>query len=495
MESGLIKVISQDVVKQDRTSKRGEVAGEAIHNVECADQDVGLSRQGNMDHFFAASSALIIAALLEISILYYLMASIFLALNGNTAMFLRNASLGYFGFVAAIYLVLFAASSTFSSHGIVAASPTYNVVNYGATGSGDDDDAQAFVKAWEDTCGDSGEKGTPTLAVPGGKKFRLSPVAFKGPCKSSSINVQIDGTLVAPSSLSGWKGCSSGRWLNFQDVANLNVKGSGQVDGQGSLWWDGAKGGCEKRPTALGFLNCINLVLSGLHHVNSPRNHISIINCHNGIISNLHITAPESSPNTDGIDISRSNNLDIHDLDIQTGDDCIAINGGSSNISITRVSCGPGHGISIGSLGKNGAYKTVEQVQVRDCTFRGTTNGVRIKTWQGGSGYAKNIIFNQIKLDAVSNPIIIDQFYNPGGAQLNEASSVVVSDVSFTSIRGTSASDQAITLSCSSVGCSDITFDNVDITSSKPGDTVTASCENCHGSATLTTPPVPCLNH
>ncbi|KAK3438173.1 hypothetical protein EUGRSUZ_C02787, partial [Eucalyptus grandis] len=389
------------------------------------------------------------------------------------------------GFVAAIYLVLFAASSTFSSHGIVAASTTYNVVNYGATGSGDDDDAQAFVKAWEDTCGDSGEKGTPTLAVPGGKKFRLSPVAFKGPCKSSSINVQIDGTLVAPSSLSGWKGCSSGKWLNFQDVANLNVKGSGQVDGQGSPWWDGAE--------ALAFSQCVNLVLSGLKHVNSPRNHISISGCDNGIVSNLQITAPESSPNTDGIDISHTNNLDIHDLDIQTGDDCIAINGGSSNISITRVSCGPGHGVSIGSLGKNGAYETVEQVQVRDCSFSGTTNGVRIKTWQGGSGYAKNIIFDQIKLDAVSNPIIIDQFYNPGGAQPNEASGVVVSDVTFTGFRGSSASDQAIKLSCSSVGCSDITLDNVQITSSKPGDTVTASCENAHGSATLTTPPVRCL--
>ncbi|XP_039165703.1 probable polygalacturonase At3g15720 [Eucalyptus grandis] len=315
----------------------------------------------------------------------------------------------------------------------------------------------AFVKAWEDTCGDSGEKGTPTLAVPGGKKFRLSPVAFKGPCKSSSINVQIDGTLVAPSSLSGWKGCSSGKWLNFQDVANLNVKGSGQVDGQGSPWWDGAEGpdGCENRPTALAFSQCVNLVLSGLKHVNSPRNHISISGCDNGIVSNLQITAPESSPNTDGIDISHTNNLDIHDLDIQTGDDCIAINGGSSNISITRVSCGPGHGVSIGSLGKNGAYETVEQVQVRDCSFSGTTNGVRIKTWQ--------------------------------------ASGVVVSDVTFTGFRGSSASDQAIKLSCSSVGCSDITLDNVQITSSKPGDTVTASCENAHGSATLTTPPVRCL--
>ncbi|KAF8035859.1 hypothetical protein BT93_C1779 [Corymbia citriodora subsp. variegata] len=358
------------------------------------------------------------------------------------------------GFVAAMYLVLFAASSTFSSHRIVAASPTYNVINYGATGIGVHDDTQAFVKAWGDARGDSGAQGTPTLVVPGGKKFLLSPASFEGPCKSSSIIVQIDGTLAAPSSLSEWKGCHADSWLVFQNVANLNFKGSGQVDGQGSLWWGGAK--------ALAFSSCTNLVLSGLHHINSPRNHISIIHCDGGTISNLQITAPETSPNTDGIDISSTNRLNIHDLDIQTGDDCIAINGGTSNVNITGLFCGPGHGI-------------------------------RIKTWQGGSGYAKNIVYNQITLSAVKNPIIIDQFYDPGLAQKNEASSVVVSDVRFTGFRGTSASDEAITLSCSSVGCSDIKLDNIQITSSTPGKGVTASCKNAHGSATLTTPPVSCL--
>ncbi|KAF8012526.1 hypothetical protein BT93_I0629 [Corymbia citriodora subsp. variegata] len=406
------------------------------------------------------------------------------------------------GFVAAMYLVVAAALSTISSHGIVAASPTFDVIKYGAIGDGANDDTQAFVKAWGDTCGNAGAQGPPSLVVPGGKQFKLSPVSFQGPCKSSSIFVQIDGKLVAPSSLREWTACPSGSWLAFQNVANLNVKGLGQVDGQGSLWWGGAKNydfrlqgptGCEDRPTALTFSNCDNLVLSGLQHINSPKNHISIQHCNGGTISNLNITAPKTSPNTDGIDISSTNQLNIHDLNIQTGDDCIAINTGSSYINITSVSCGPGHGISIGSLGANGTHETAEEVQVRHCTFTGTANGARIKTWQGGSGYAKSITFDQITLNTVKNPIIIDQFYTDAVAQENTESSVVVSSVKYTGFRGTSASDEAITLSCSSVGCSDIILNNVQITSSTPGKTVTASCKNAHGSASSTTPPVPCL--
>lgn len=37
---------------------------------------------------------------------------------------------------------------------------------------------------------------------------------------------------------------------------------------------------------------------------------------------------------------------------------------------------------SIGSLGANGGTSIVEDVHVRDCTFKGTKNGARIKTWQ-----------------------------------------------------------------------------------------------------------------
>ena len=38
---------------------------------------------------------------------------------------------------------------------------------------------------------------------------------------------------------------------------------------------------------------------------------------------------------------------------------------------------------SAGSLGKDGVYETLEEVHVKSCTLNGTTNGARIKTWEG----------------------------------------------------------------------------------------------------------------
>nr|QDK56804.1 polygalacturonase [Mangifera indica] len=46
---------------------------------------------------------------------------------------------------------------------------------------------------------------------------------------------------------------------------------------------------------------------------------------------------------------------------------------------------------SVGSLGEHGADDTVEQVHVRECNFTGAKNGARIKTFRGGSGYARDI--------------------------------------------------------------------------------------------------------
>lgn len=70
---------------------------------------------------------------------------------------------------------------------------------------------------------------------------------------------------------------------------------------------------------ALQFLGCDNLKLGPLRHIDSPKNHISIADCNGALISHLHIIAPENSPNTDGIDISRSTNIIIDHSTISTG--------------------------------------------------------------------------------------------------------------------------------------------------------------------------------
>ncbi|CAN1150948.1 Probable polygalacturonase At3g15720 [Linum perenne] len=355
---------------------------------------------------------------------------------------------------------------------------TFNVLDYGAVGDGRTDSTNAFMKAWRDFCGATGQ---PTLVIPSGNVFMLKPLTFEGPCRSPKLLVKLQGTLVAPGNVNAW-GTNEGSWIQFAYVGGLTVNGGGKLDGQGQIWWDHCNydRNC-KRPTALSFHSCDNLNLNSLHHVNSPRNHISINSCKAAEIFNLMITAPDESPNTDGIDIAASSNINIHDSFMGTGDDCIAINGFSSHINITRVMCGPGHGISIGSLGKNGVFETVEDVHVQDCTFKGTTNGARIKTWKGGKGYVRRVSFEDITFVNAENPIIIDQeYFSEGSPPSNNY--VEISDVTYTGVVGTSKDERAVYFNCvGGSGCKDIKVENVEIRSAVEGKLPIAVCNNAHG--------------
>eukprot|EP00257_Ricinus_communis_P027708 XP_025015122.1 probable polygalacturonase At3g15720 [Ricinus communis] len=386
-----------------------------------------------------------------------------------------------------------------------AASSTFNVLDYNAVGDGKTDDSEVFLKAWRDVC--EATKGMPTLILPSGRTFLLKPIIFQGPCKSTYLHFQIQGSILAPNDVTAWENDKT-NWLQFSDVNGLMIDGGGQIDGQGSVWWKQSLIWSKSNPfffffrkikashdPRLSFHNCNALQLSKLRHVNSQRNHISINGCNGVDISELSMIAPEESPNTDGIDISASSHINIRNSLISTGDDCIAINGFTSNINISGVLCGPGHGISVGSLGKNGAYETVEDIHVENCTFNGTQNGVRIKTWPGGSGYARRISFEQINLIASQNPIIIDQNYWDHFQYGRESSDVHISDVTYREIRGTSADLRAISLNCGkSTGCSNIVMDNIDIIPSTPGMQLYAFCNNAYGSSTSASPNVPCLS-
>lgn len=70
---------------------------------------------------------------------------------------------------------------------------------------------------------------------------------------------------------------------------------------------------------ALTFEKCNDLKVVGLTHVNSPGSHIHVTGCNGVAMSNLNITAPASSPNTDGIDIGQSINVHILHSNIATG--------------------------------------------------------------------------------------------------------------------------------------------------------------------------------
>lgn len=356
---------------------------------------------------------------------------------------------------------------------------TMDVADFEATGDGSTDDTEAFQDAWNEACSSTEPV---TLIVPEGNNYLLKPIRFSGPCKSD-ITVQIAGTLVASDNPSDYS--KDGKhWLVFDRVKDLMIEGGGIINGNGSVWWNNSckidkSKKCKDAPTALTLYDCKNLVVKDLNIQDAQQIHVSFQKCKNVQASNLTISAPEKSPNTDGIHVTKTKKIQILNCTIGTGDDCISIVSGSQNVQATNITCGPGHGISIGSLGYHNSEAYVSDVVINGAKLSGTKNGVRIKTWQGGSGSASNIKFQNVEMENVKNPIIIDQNYCDQAESCKEQSSTVrVKNVVYQNITGTSASDVAIDLDCSeSYPCQGIVFENVDLVL-EGGGSVKARCNN-----------------
>ncbi|XP_034672758.1 polygalacturonase-like [Vitis riparia] len=373
---------------------------------------------------------------------------------------------------------------------------TFNVMDYGAIGNGRTDDSEAFMKAWSDVCKASA---SPTFLVPGDRRFLINPVVFEGRCRSKKLKFKVDGTITAPSEPSKWKcinkQCHS--WISFKHVDGLVISGSGTIDGNAEKWWkQGRVTGV--RPNALVVARSNNVQLHDLSFKDNPHMHVVFHHCDGVKISHISIDAPEDSPNTDGIHLKETASVTIEHCTIGTGDDCISLVDGSTHIDMRHIKCGPGHGISIGSLGKFGLSETVEYIHVKDAQFTGTTNGVRIKTWQGGRGHARNMIFEKIRSSDSEYPIIIDQFYCDHTECHDKPNAVEIRNISYIDVKGKSKKENAVKIACSdTVPCRDIFMQNINLIYDQSGKQASAYCKNVingyyHG---VVRPKISCLQN
>ncbi|KAG1347623.1 Polygalacturonase [Cocos nucifera] len=329
-----------------------------------------------------------------------------------------------------------------------------NVKDHGAKGDGTDD-TEAFEEAWKEACSSSTSA---VLVVPENKSYLLKPITFSGPCKSD-VSLMIKGTIEASSDRSDWNGKNGRHWILFSGIQNLYVGGGGSINGNGKIWWQNSckinkAPPCKDAPTAMTFYSCDKLTVENLNIKDSQQIHVSFDRSTNVEVSSLTITAPESSPNTDGIHVTNTKNIQITNCVIGTGDDCISIESGSQNLKATNIVCGPGHGISIGSLGDHGLEAQVSDVIVDTAQLKGTTNGARIKTWQ--------------------------------------TSAVEVSNVMYKNFKGTSASEVAINFDCSTtLPCHDIILQDIDLTGGD-GNAATSSCNHVNWTKKGNVIPLPC---
>ncbi|GFZ04485.1 pectin lyase-like superfamily protein [Actinidia rufa] len=327
-----------------------------------------------------------------------------------------------------------------------------------AMGDGITDDTDAFKTAWDTAC--QVESGV--LLVPNGYSFMIQSTIFTGPCQSGFV-FQVDGTIMPPDGPGLWPQNNSKRqWLVFYRINQMSLQGSGLIDGRGEKWWNLPCKPHKKCP----------------HRINS------------------HITAPALSPNTDGIHIENTYNVEIYNSVISNGDDCVSIGSGCYDVDIRNITCGPSHGISIGSLGNHNSRACVSNITVRDTVIKQSENGVRIKTWQGGHGAVSGVTFSNLHMDNVRNPIIIDQFYCLTRDCSNQTSAVLVSDIIYTNIKGTyDVRSPPMHFACSdSVPCTNITLSEVELLPAQGDLVLDPFCWNAYGDLqTLTIPPVSCL--
>ncbi|OIT02015.1 PREDICTED: polygalacturonase-like [Nicotiana attenuata] len=357
---------------------------------------------------------------------------------------------------------------------------SYNVVNFGARGDGRTDSTRAFLRAWSAACNSASPS---NVDVPRGT-YLVRTLSFNGPCRRR-ITFRIDGTLSAPVNYNAIG--NSEFWIMFYKVSGLTVYGSGAINANGHGYWSCRKSGgsCPQGARSIQFMWCNDVLLRGLTSLYSQRVHVGINYSSSVRVEYVKIIAPSGSPNTDGIHVQNSRGVTIYGSIIKTGDDCISIGSGSMNLWIEKVGCGPGHGISIGSLGNSNNEPGVTNVTVANSVFTKTQNGVRIKSWaRASNGFVKNLMFRNLIMRNVGNPIIIDQNYCPHNVCPRQSSGVKVSQVTFKNVKGTSSTQAAMKFDCSpSNPCTGIRLQDIKLTYNdrmrRPAFTY---CKNARGS-------------
>ncbi|EEF36999.1 polygalacturonase At1g48100 [Ricinus communis] len=410
-----------------------------------------------------------------------------------------------------------------SSSSPIKGSATFNVLNFGAKGDGKTDDTKAFQAAWAAAC----KVEASTMLVPAEYIFLVGPVSFSGPYCQANIVFQLNGKIIAPTNSYVWaKGLLW--WIEFTKLKGITIQGTGTIDGSGSVWWEDyplddpeddetkliiplnntvqqhppmpvrselGKKMPSIKPTALRFYGSFNATVTGITIQNSPQCHLKFDNCIGVVIHDITISSPGDSPNTDGIHLQNSKDVLIHSSNLACGDDCVSIQTGCTNVYIHNVNCGPGHGISIGSLGRDNTKACVSNITVRDVVMHNTMTGVRIKTWQGGSGSVQGVLFSNIQVSEVQLPIVIDQFYCDKSTCKNQTTAVSLSGINYEKIRGT-YTVKPVHFACSdALPCIDVSLTTIEL---KP---VQAQyhmydpfCWQTFGELnTPTTPPIDCL--
>ncbi|CAD6582366.1 MAG: hypothetical protein TREMPRED_003267, partial [Tremellales sp. Tagirdzhanova-0007] len=202
--------------------------------------------------------------------------------------------------------------------------------------------------------------------------------------------------------------------------------------------------------------------------------------------------------NTDGFDLYRSSDIVFKDWVVESGDDCGAIKGNSTNVFIEDFTCLGGNGFAIGTLGQYaGVNDYVENVYIKDLvaqqidprTQPNMRGGIYFKTYVGvnippgppttgggGGGAVTNLTVQNLNINNGSYAV---HLYQTNGGNASEAvlanlswadfdpsgtSMVQFSNMTFNNLTGYVSGLELVNFACSTdAPCPGIVFNDFNV--------------------------------
>jgi polygalacturonase len=224
---------------------------------------------------------------------------------------------------------------------------------------------------------------------------------------------------------------------------NALVSSGGVTNAEHDLWWpseaardgDRAVQALEKhgsvnpadyepyrvflRPRLVRLFECRRVLLEGVTLRNAPNWTLHPWLCEDITIRDLKIFNDRWAQNSDGLDIDSCRRVHVQGCIVDTGDDGLCIKSGKDGVGrrigvptedvlIEDCTVYEGHGgFTIGSEMSGG----VRNVLVQNCTFIGTSLGLRFKTARGRGGLVENIHIRGIRMTGIEGSAIDFNFF------------------------------------------------------------------------------------
>ncbi len=297
-----------------------------------------------------------------------------------------------------------------------------------SAGEGTSLDTAAIQKAIDDCAGGG------TVRLSGAPMFVSAPLVLK-----SHITLEIAaGTTLAGSTnhddypeIPVFKSKGRQSLLSATNAEDITIRGGGIIDGRGESWWSTPG---QPRPRLIVFDHCKHVLMENVTVQNSPMWQIVPYYSEDVTFRNMKILAPTpAGHNTDGIDPFSSKKVLIDHVYIDTGDDNVAIKSGqpgsdgpndpTTDVTIRDCTFLKGHGLSVGSEVAGG----VQHVLAERVTFKGTTQGIRLKSGRDRGNTLSDFTYRDITMEDVGTAIQITDYYgSPKGYGPDQAEAVPV---------------------------------------------------------------------